>query len=252
MNITIDFLKSELIGADVPIPVSGTLSGHAAGEPFDKHAHLLLDKRFSGRTFRQYEYLNKLYQDNPFAISIDNRWSLIDKDALAFLLNRGRSATANWSKKNLFVEKQNDTADILVISEGFFNFIDIKTFNTRLSGQAPNIISSYKLAKMCKLMLDKKEFSTHSMTYVEIDWEVRKDKLVCTDVSIVELFKCPPKDLYINWAAGYQIQFHVRQMNPSYTGNVEQWCKDYLYHFRESAERRIDADYQKFIKAFKL
>ncbi len=30
-------LENKIIGSSVPKPVSGTLSGHAAGEPFDKH-----------------------------------------------------------------------------------------------------------------------------------------------------------------------------------------------------------------------
>jgi hypothetical protein len=32
-------LVSKIRGTSVPKPISGTLSGHAAGEPFDKHVY---------------------------------------------------------------------------------------------------------------------------------------------------------------------------------------------------------------------
>lgn len=57
-------LKQEVIGTSVPKPLSGTLSGHAAGEPFDKHVYSLIKSNFPNDTFRQYEYLNYLYTQN--------------------------------------------------------------------------------------------------------------------------------------------------------------------------------------------
>ena len=60
MNIDIKFLEKELVDTTVPKPVSGTLSGHAAGEPFDKHVEHFIKKRYPQETFRQYEFLNKL------------------------------------------------------------------------------------------------------------------------------------------------------------------------------------------------
>ncbi len=57
-RITYEKLTKELIGAKVPKPLSGTLSGHAAGEPFDKHVYHILKKWFPDKTYRQYEYLN--------------------------------------------------------------------------------------------------------------------------------------------------------------------------------------------------
>ena len=87
------FLKQALIDTTVPKPVSGTLSGHAAGEPFDKHVLKFIKKKYPNETFRQYEYLNRLYKQNPKARTIADRWSLIKLPSLAFLLNRGKTAT---------------------------------------------------------------------------------------------------------------------------------------------------------------
>jgi type II restriction enzyme len=56
MPINLDFLKSVLINARIPRPISGTLSGHAAGEPFDKHAFGEIKLKYPKITFRQYEY----------------------------------------------------------------------------------------------------------------------------------------------------------------------------------------------------
>lgn len=55
-----DLIKS-LVGSFIVKPVSGTLAGHAAGEPFDKHVYNEIRKQYPENTFRQYEYLNDLY-----------------------------------------------------------------------------------------------------------------------------------------------------------------------------------------------
>jgi len=39
MFVNYDNLRSKIIGTSVPKPLSGTLPGHAAGEPFDKHVY---------------------------------------------------------------------------------------------------------------------------------------------------------------------------------------------------------------------
>lgn len=228
MNVNIKFLENDLVGTNVPKPISGTLSGHAAGEPFDKHVYRFIKERCAGETFRQYEFLNKIYFDNPRAASVQDRWNLIRTPALAFLLNRGRDATEKWSASHIFVEKQNDTADILVIHDNFFNLIDVKTFNVARNGQPPNIISAYKVAKMCALMLETGDFTSHDITYVGIGWEIEGENLECTSASIKELFKTDPANLYINWAAAMQIQFHVQTLDQLYHGSTEQWCLNYL------------------------
>ena len=250
MNINIDSLKHDLINTTVPKPLSGTLSGHAAGEPFDKHVFKFIKEKYPNDTFRQYEYLNKIYLDNPTIVSINERWSLLRPASVAFLLNRGRQVTQTWSPTSIFAEKQNDTADILVVKDNFFNIIDVKTFSTEKNGQPPNIISAYKLAKMCALMLEENNFSSHDITYISITWELVRENLKCTNVAIKELFKTDPSNLYINWAAAMQVQFYVSSLGQSYSGDVEKWCKDYLESFVSRAHGHADKMEKKFIGPF--
>lgn len=250
MNIDINSLKHDLINTTVPKPLSGTLSGHAAGEPFDKHVFKFIKEKYPNDTFRQYEYLNKIYLDNPTILSVDDRWSLLQPTSVAFLLNRGKQVTQTWSPASIFAEKQNDTADILVVKDNFYNIIDVKTFSTERNGQPPNIISAYKLAKMCALMLEENNFSSHNITYIGIAWELVGENLKCTDVAIKELFKTDPSNLYINWAAAMQVQFHVSSLDQSYCGDVKQWCLDYLNTFVSQAHDRADTMIKKFVKPF--
>lgn len=49
-------IQKKIVGTSVPKPLSGTLSGHAAGEPFDKHVYNEIKKQFPKYTFRQYEF----------------------------------------------------------------------------------------------------------------------------------------------------------------------------------------------------
>lgn len=152
----VDFqkLKEVMMGSTIPRPISGTLSGHAAGEPFDKHVYSLIKKDFPKSTYRQYEFLNDLYLNNPKAIGYDERKKLLKSPTLMFLLSRGKNATDNWSAENPFEEKQNDTADILVVKKAFYEIIDIKTRNLSKNAQPPNIISAYKLALLCANMIE--------------------------------------------------------------------------------------------------
>ena len=54
----------------------GTLSGHAAGEPFEKRVYQELKKTYPQNIFKQYEYLNDIYQKNPKYISVEQRNAL--------------------------------------------------------------------------------------------------------------------------------------------------------------------------------
>ena len=46
MFVNYDNLKGKIIGTNVQKPLSGTLSGHAAGEPFDKHVYAEIKKLY--------------------------------------------------------------------------------------------------------------------------------------------------------------------------------------------------------------
>ncbi|HES58861.1 MAG TPA: restriction endonuclease [Caldithrix sp.] len=248
--VNFETIKKNVVGTSVPKPLSGTLSGHAAGEPFDKHVYNEIKKQFPKHTFRQYEYLNDLYSKNPDIIGHQARYDLFNSPTVMFLLSRGKNATDKWSLENPFDEKQNDTADILVVKDNYYEIIDIKTRNTSKSAQPPNIISSYKLAQVCAKMLDNEEFDKFSINYFEIDWQLEKDKLICEDAHFVSLFKSNPETLYINWAAAMQIQFHVCDLDQKYTKNVKQWAKSYLKHFVEQAKKRADDMIERFVKPF--
>lgn len=250
MNVNYTKLAKAIKGASIPKPLSGTLSGHAAGEPFDKHVYSEIKKQFPKNTFRQYEYLNDLFSKNPEVIGFEARQALFNSPTVLFLLSRGKNATDKWSIENPFDEKQNDTADILVVKDNFYEIIDIKTRNVSKSAQPPNIISAFKLAQVCAKMLDNKEFDNFTINYFEIDWLLDGDKLICKDTHFGCLFKSNPDNLYINWAAAMQIQFHVRDLDQSYMGTMESWATSYLKHFVAQAKKRADDMIKKFVEPF--
>ncbi|MDD4150273.1 MAG: HincII family type II restriction endonuclease [Bacteroidales bacterium] len=243
-------MTEKLKGTSVSKPISGTLSGHAAGEPFDKHVNELLKNEYPNKVFRQYEYLNFLFTKNTDIIGVEARNALFNSPTLMFLLSRGKNATDKWSINNPFEEKQNDTADILIVDNGFYDIIDIKTRNISKIAQAPNIISAYKLAQTCAKMIDNSEFDTFDINYIEIDWMLEDKKLVCKDAHYRKLFNTIPSELYINWAAAMQIQFHVNSLNQDFKGIREEWARAYLKHFVKQAKRRAKDMIEKFVKPF--
>ncbi|MBK7985584.1 MAG: HincII family type II restriction endonuclease [Ignavibacteria bacterium] len=250
MNVNYRKLAKNIKGTSVPKPLSGTLSGHAAGEPFDKHVYTEIKKQFPKNTFRQYEYLNDLFSKNPNIIGFEARQNLFNSPTVLFLLSRGKNATDKWSIENPFDEKQNDTADIVVVKNDFYEIIDIKTRNISKSAQPPNIISAFKLAQVCAKMLDNEEFDNFTINYFEIDWVLENDKLVCQDTYFACLFKANPENLYINWAAAMQIQFQVSELDQSFNGTMKSWAKSYLKHFVTQAKKRADDMIKKFVKPF--
>ncbi|MBQ9356046.1 MAG: HincII family type II restriction endonuclease [Prevotella sp.] len=230
----------------------GTLSGHAAGEPFEKKVYQDLKALYPGKIFKQYEFLNDIFLKNPLVITKKDRCALMNSPTAMFLLCRGKTATENWSPENLFEEKQNDTADILYYIPGFYGLIDVKTRNLNKKAQAPNIISAYKLEGMCALMIDNDEYDSVGLDYVGIGWveEAEKGMLICKNAHHVDMFKHKPDDLYINWSAGLQIQFKPEQADQSWTGNKKDWVKAYLTHYVLSAKDRHNYFEAKFITPF--
>ena len=240
-------------GASVDRPnkaTNGTLSGHAAGEPFEKLVYSRLKKVYPQEIFKQYEFLNDLYLRNPKHITAADRKALFESPTAHYLLSRGNSATMNWRPDAVFEEKQNDTADILWHSDGVFNLIDIKTRNLKKKAQAPNIISATKLAQTCALMIDNEEFDTLSITYVELGWFEKDEKLRCKEIYVGELFSAMPSSLYINWAAAMQIQFHVHDLDQTWTGTQKEWAVEYLKMFVNSAKSRAQGMIDKYVTPY--
>ena len=230
---------------------AGTLSGHAAGEPFEKCVYKILKQKYPNNIFKQYEYLNDIYLRHPKHITVEQKYALFDSPTALFLLNRGNKATKEWTPENLFEEKQNDTADILYHEPNYYGIIDVKTRNIDKAAMAPNIVSAYKLARMCALMIDNEEFDTLGIDYIEIDWTEEEKHLRCTDAHYANLFKAKPEALYINWSAALQIQFHVCDLDQSWSGTMEEWARHYLKVFVDSAETRMVMMREKFIEPFR-
>lgn len=229
---------------------SGTLSGHAAGEPFEKCVYRKLKAMYPGRIYKQYEFLNDIYLRNPKHISVEQRHALLNSPTALFLLSRSDKATKEWSPDSVFEEKQNDTADILYHENGFYGIVDVKTRNMNKVAMPPNIISAFKLAKMCALMIDNEEYDNINIDYVEIDWVERDGKLVATDAHHGNLFKANPDKLYINWTAAMQVQFHVCDLDQSWVGNRGAWARHYLKTFVASAEARCQKMRDTYITPF--
>lgn len=232
-------LCKHLIKQTVLKPVSGTLSGHAAGEPFEKIVNAYLKTKHKGITFKQFEFLNELYLANPKAITVDQKYALIKEESLQHLLCRGASVTNEWSKSNLFEEKQDDTADTLIVEKGKYEIIDVKTTDIKKKAQPPNIVSALKIAEMCKLMLDNSEYDILKIVYVGIDWELKGNTLECVGAEYKHLFKADPSALYINWSAALQIQFQVHKLDQSFKGSQKEWCAAFLKNFVKQAKARV-------------
>lgn len=248
-NSLVKSLRNQIV--DRPNKSSmGTLSGHAAGEPFEKDVYYMLKEKYPKNIFKQYEYLNDLYLRHPKHITLEQRYALLDSPTALFLLSRGDKATKEWSPTSIFEEKQNDTADILYYDKGFYDIIDVKTRNKSKTAMPPNIISAYKLAKMCALMIDNEEFENINIDYVEIDWVEQNGALKCTDAHHGVLFKANPEKLYINWAAAMQIQFHVCELDQTWKSSMENWARYYLKIFVKSAEARCQKMRDMYVTPF--
>ena len=223
---------------------TGQLSGHNAGEPFSEKIYKFLKERKKENIFKQFEYLNKILKEN-------NKKKEFFNSTFGFIIHRGKKALKEWSEDKPFTEKQNDTADILYIDDKTNGIIDIKTTNIEKKGQPPNIISSLKVAKICKRLIENKDDEKIEFNYVGIDWQLKNNKLISHKISVIDLFKIDPKTIYINWAAALQIQFHVNKVDQSYTNNKIDWAKDYLKKFSSSGKERIISQQKNFIDPFK-
>jgi hypothetical protein len=250
MFVNYNNLINQVQGTRVPRPVSGTLSGHAAGEPFDKHVYDIIKAEFPDETFRQYEYLNALFSKSEAQVSSQKRRDLFESPTVLFLFARGAAAMEKWSSDNPFEEKQNDTADIVVTRDKYFEIIDVKTQNLAKSAQPPNIISAYKMAQVCATAIDNSEFDVFTINYFGIHWRLIGDHLVCESAASANLFRVDPGELYINWAAAMQIQFHVSKVNQDFDDGLAIWAREYLKHWVTEVHNRSKTMVEKFAKPF--
>ena len=236
--LDLSYLEEKLVGDTVPRPnVRGTLSGHAAGEPFSELVLDVLTELHGGVIQKQHDYLNQLMHENP-EMQGAKRVEKFPLRALGELMWHGRRGK-KWNRDVLFNERQSDFADILDLSEPeCIHIIDVKTRNAAKKGQPPNIMSALRLARLCKGILDWHEEGRIRITYVGIDWEDRGDRLECVGCHVTELMQIPPQDLYINFTAALQIQFHLDQVEQSFQYSAREWCENYLRHYTSSYDKR--------------
>ena len=259
MSVDEIFLKtalSPLNRARIQLPdgYNRAASGHASGDFFDQKVYDILKESIPSKVFRQYELLNDLYSKNTKTLQESEKVLLFKSPTAHFLLSRGDSASRAWSLSNPFQEKQNDTADVVILDDTTFNILDIKTRSLSKKGQPPNIISSYKLAQMCCYLLENEDYASLNIFYIAINWLYDGGSQVCESFEIINLFKIPPnkENLYINWAAALQVQFHATDVEQTYSNskNKRSWCLDYLNYYINSAKSRISYMESKFIEPF--
>ncbi len=241
-----EYALASIVGTNVPRP-KGTLAGHAAGLPFEVEVQTRLAEALEDAVLRHSDLLNEVLRQSPAALTIEQRIDLLGTPATRRLLSRGRQAMGSWSDTSGFEEKQNDIFESVVVREpiaaniarGAFVGIDIKTTNTQKKGQPPNIISADKVARMAVLVLEGETEPEFDILYIGIDWIPTQSTLECKSVRVVSLFKILPNNIYINWVAAQQVQFHLDTVDQDYTGSRLHWCRDYLEKFCESLGNRI-------------
>lgn len=72
-NIDFSYVISSMKNIEVDRPnksTEGTLSGHAAGEPFEKCVYHILKRKYPKCIFKQYEYLNDIFLKHPKYITV--------------------------------------------------------------------------------------------------------------------------------------------------------------------------------------
>jgi type II restriction enzyme len=243
MVIEIEKHVSALVGRKVARP-SGQLSGHAGGLPFETLVHKNLLTAYPDRCRRHFEMLNEILLAHPGAMTYDERMLLFGPQAVRGLLMRGQRPTSSWSPTNLFEEKQDDTAETVILEKPSFDLrdnrvtlIDVKSKNLAVSAQPPNIISAGKLAEALRASLEDGEVP-FDIVYVGISFRPSDTELECEAVQVVSLFKVS-EPLYINWAAAEQIQFHVASADQDFQGKREDWARIFIKNFCDSLESRI-------------
>lgn len=241
----------ELIGTTVPRP-SGQLAGHAGGLPFENLLEAKLEEKFPNRAYRQFKALNEHllsvgYNANDTATALR-----FGSESINFLVSRGKQALAQWSSTKQFEEKQNDTAESIVFSEkgkffssSWVSLIDVKSQRTDRKAQPPNIISAKKVKDLAlKALIDDSPIN-FEILYAGIQYtptvENGIEVLRCTNTRCIDLMKVLPnsKQLYINWAAAMQIQFHPAEVNQDFDGSKREWFIGYLHNYANSLEHRV-------------
>ena len=267
IRVELDHIAQSLVGTSVNRP-SGTLAGHAAGLPFEKSVHEKLVAKFPGRAYRHYELLNYIYSTNLTKQSVAERYELLGPKSLSYLLQRGASSTAAWTTTAQFTEKQDDTAESVVLpstspsldttKHGPVTQIDVKTQDADVKSRAPNIISAEKLLNACKIAISEGGRLSFDIVYIGVRWRKTKTTLDCVEAEAIPLVRIDPTEMYINWSAGRQIQFHPHDVKTDFSGSTLEWAVAFLNHYSSNLRTRLNKELKKlndletYTKALKL
>ena len=132
--ITLEKLEnhlSSLIGLEV-VSSESLEAGSGQGTKYENIIYDELKNKFNDKIFKNYELLNFLYENNPAAISYDQRINLFQSKALRFLLS-GKKPTESWGIDSQFEEKQSDTADIIYFDNPVI-ILDVKSKSIEKKG----------------------------------------------------------------------------------------------------------------------
>jgi hypothetical protein len=254
IRVELDHIAQSLVGTSVNRP-SGTLAGHAAGLPFEKSVHEKLVAKFPGRAYRHYELLNHIYSTNLTKQSVAERYELLGPKSLSYLLQRGASSTAAWTTTAQFTEKQDDTAESVVLpstspsldttKHGPVTLIDVKTQDADVKSRAPNIISAEKLLNACKIAISEGGRLSFDIVYIGVRWRKTKTTLDCVEAEAIPLVRIDPNEMYINWSAGRQIQFHPHDVKTDFSGSTLEWAVAFLDHYSSNLRTRLNKELKK-------
>lgn len=242
----------DIEGQTLPHIQGAGTSGHSIGSRVEDHVYRsLLNKPDMQNLHTAPGLLNDLFKANPMATTFQARNALLGQAPRDYLFGRSENATKAWTPQKKFQVKQNDTADLILLSGSLNNIqnahlasLDVKSVRVGADikkGQAPNIISSTKLFKATAALTKKNRQPDFSFVYVAVRWELNAadQQIKLLDTKLVDLFKIPPKDIYINWTAGTQIQFHPESVSQSYEGDPLSWCKEYQREFIAHHDLRL-------------
>ncbi len=229
--------------------VTAESRGHSAGQGWERAAGKIFERELGPRVRRQHDHLNRLLLGSPEARSARARRELIPGRALQRLMSRADKEMRAWSPRRQFAAHQQDTADFVAGWGPDVTLIDVKS--TAAAGDTkgklgPNGISGRKLAVACRAALEAGE-ELPDIWYVGVRHAPGRRGAECVSADARLLGRVDPRALYINFAAGSQVQFFVHDLPQDYTGGPREWMTAYLAHYAagrraEAARRAAEAD----------
>lgn len=237
----IESTLNPLVGKTIKLPNQG-LSGHSIGSYMENYVEVNLTPAFPNLA-KSHIFLNKMLMAN-LELSSQERGELFPDIASKVLFGGSDSVLSKWSQEKQFKSKQDATADLIYIDyddEGkpFVRAFDVKSTQSQnnKTGQPPNIISAGKLYTMSDNILNSGEPPRFSINYIGINWEIDKNNSnngIIKKIRIIDLFKIPPTEMYINWTAANQVQFSIEKVSQAYKKSPKEWAKEFQEFYLSS------------------